>query len=316
MSVIGVDVGGTKIAAGLLGPDLRVLRSVVVPSPGEGRTIIDLIVGLVADLATDAPDEVRGVGVGLPATIDGVTGRVAHSVHTDMSDFDATGPLERRIGLPVSLDNDANLAALAEHRLGAARGMDTAVVLTVGTGVGGGIILGGQVFRGGRGHGAELGHIAVNADGPPCQGGCPGHGCLEAMCSGTAITRDVRAFADANPGSAMGRRHAEGDLDSHSAGEMARKGDADAIACFATAGRWLGIGIASLTNVFDPDVVVVGGGVSCAGDLLLEPARHEYVRRALPPTTRAQVVGAALGPDAGFVGAAIMAHEAAGGRVP
>lgn len=316
MSVIGVDVGGTKIAAGLLGPYLEVVRSVVIRTPRGGMTIIDVIVELVADLAADSADPVLGVGVGLPATIDRVTGRVAHSVHTDMSDFDAAGPLESRIGLPVSLDNDANLAALAEHRMGAARGAGTAVVLTIGTGVGGGLILNGEVFRGGRGHGAELGHIAVNADGPPCQGGCPGHGCLETMCSGTAITRDVRAFARANPGSAMGRLHATGALDSRSALEMARECDADAIAAFANAGRWLGIGIASLANVFDPDVVVVGGGVSRARGLLLEPARTEYSRRALPPTTRAQVVGATLGSDAGFVGAAIMAHEAAVGRVP
>ena len=165
MAVIGIDVGGTKIAAGRLGTDLGVERSVVIPTPHGGIKIVDAIAALCADLGSDSTAPITAIGVGLPATIDAVTGRVAHSVHTGMVDFDAAGPLETRTGLPVVLDNDANLALLAEHRMGAAEGSQTALLLTLGTGVGGGIVIGGQIFRGGRGHGAELGHICVDGDG-------------------------------------------------------------------------------------------------------------------------------------------------------
>ena len=311
MAVIGVDVGGTKIAAGRLGGEFAVERSVVIPTPHGGMDILQAIAGLVTDLSSDSAEPVTGIGVGLPATIDAETGLVAHSVHTGMGDFNAGAPLADLTGLPVHLDNDANLAMLAEHRLGVARGMRTAILLTVGTGIGGGIVINDAIFRGGRGHGAELGHITVNADGPPCQGDCPGHGCLETMCSGTALARDFRAFAGAHPQSPLGALHAAGALDSRSGLDLAQQGDAEAIAVVAAAGRWLGVGIASLCNAFDPDIVVIGGGVSEAGELLLGPARDEYQRRALPPTRRAPVVPASLGPEAGMVGAGILAADAA-----
>ncbi|MFM8829338.1 MAG: ROK family protein [Actinomycetota bacterium] len=252
MSVIGVDVGGTKIAAGRLDPALAATDPIVIPTPDGGMAIIDAIAGLVADLSAGSPDEVRAVGVGLPATIDAVTGRVAHSVHTGMDDFDAAGALEAAVGLPVFLDNDANLAALAEHRLGAARGLADVVLLTLGTGIGGGLITRDQVFRGGRGHGAELGHISVDGNGPPCQGGCPNRGCIETMCSGTALGREFRAFAADNPDTALGRLHAAGDLDSRSGLALAQQGDPEALAIVTTAGEWLGVAVTSLANTFDP----------------------------------------------------------------
>ncbi len=309
MSVIGVDVGGTKIAAGRMAPDLTVHGAVVIPTPTGAMAIVDAIAGVVADLARESPDEVRGVGVGLPATIDAVTGLVAHSVQTGMTAFDAATPLRERMGVAVFLDNDATLAVLAEHRLGGARGTDDVVLLTLGTGVGGGVIIGGRVFRGGRGHGSELGHISVDGDGPPCQGGCPNRGCIEAMCSGTALTRQFRAFAGAEPGSALGRLHAAGRLDSRSGLALAREGDPDAIGILTVAGEWLGVAVTSLANTFDPDVILIGGGVSAAGELLLGPARAIYQARALPPTRRAPLRVAALGAEAGMVGAALMAHE-------
>ncbi|MFM9017864.1 MAG: ROK family protein [Actinomycetota bacterium] len=312
MSVIGVDVGGTKIAAGRLDPALAATDPIVIPTPDGGMAIIDAIAGLVADLSAGSPDEVRAVGVGLPATIDAVTGRVAHSVHTGMDDFDAAGALEAAVGLPVFLDNDANLAALAEHRLGAARGLADVVLLTLGTGIGGGLIIDDQVFRGGRGHGAELGHISVDGNGPPCQGGCPNRGCIETMCSGTALGREFRAFAADNPDTALGRLHAAGDLDSRSGLALAQQGDPEALAIVTTAGEWLGVAVTSLANTFDPDIILIGGGLSAAGELLLGPARDIYQQRALPPTRRAPLQVAALGADAGMVGAGVMAHEGVG----
>lgn len=312
MSVIGVDVGGTKIAAGRLSPDLVATEPTVIPTPHGGIAIIEAIAQLVADLSATSPDPVRAVGVGLPATIDSVTGRVVHSVHTGMDDFDAAGELERATGLPVFLDNDANLAALAEHRLGAGQGHDNMVLLTLGTGVGGGIIIDGQVFRGGRGHGAELGHISVDGNGPPCQGGCPNRGCIETMASGTALTREFRAFAERNPATALGQLHSAGHLDSRSGLALARDGDPDALAIVTTAGEWLGVAVTSIANTFDPDIILIGGGLSAAGELLLGPAREIYQQRALPPTRRAPLQVAALGPDAGMVGAGVLAHEGVG----
>jgi len=312
VSVIGVDVGGTKIAAARLGPGFGVEQAVRMPTPPGGSTVVEAIAGAVEQVSDGATDPVTAVGVGLPATIDAATGIVGASNHTGMDGLDARGLLQQRLGLPVVVDNDANVAALAEHRLGAARGHADVVLLTLGTGIGGGLIVGGQVFRGGRGQGAELGHVVVKGDGPPCQGNCPNHGCIETMCSGTSLGRDLRDYAQANPGTALGRLEAEGRLDSRTGLELARAGDQDAIRVFTTAGEWLGVAVASLTNVFDPDVVVIGGGLSAAGDLILGPARREYQRRALPPTRRAPLVVAQMGNDAGMVGAGILAAEAPG----
>lgn len=310
MSVIGVDVGGTKIAAGRMGAGHSVEESLEIPTPDGGMAVVQAVAGLVQQLATGAGEAITGVGVGIPATIDAVTGIVGASNHTGMDGLNAREVLEHAVGYPVVVDNDGNMAALAEHRLGAARDRSDAVLLTVGTGIGGGLIVGGQVFRGGRGQGAELGHVVVKGDGPPCQGNCPNHGCIETMCSGTSLARDLRAVARATPGSALAALEHDGRLDSRSGLDLARAGDPDAVQVFATAGRWLGVAVASLTNIFDPDVVVIGGGVSAAGELLLGPARDEYQRRALPPTRRAPLVVAELGKDAGMVGAGVLAAEA------
>lgn len=309
VSVIGVDVGGTKIAAGRLGTDLTVEESLTVPTPSGGRAVLEAISAVVGSLATGASDAVTAVGVGLPATIDAHTGIVGASNHTGMDGMHARDLLHGHIGYPVHVDNDGNLAALAEHRLGAGRGHSDMVLLTIGTGIGGGLILGGRLFRGGAGQGAELGHVVVKGDGPRCQGDCPNHGCIETMCSGTSLGRDLRAFAQASPGTPLAALDADGNLDSRSGLALAEQGDAGAVSVFAAAGRWLGVAVASLTNVLDPDIVVIGGGVSAAGDLLLGPAREEYQRRALPPTRRAPLVLAHLRADAGMVGAGILAAE-------
>lgn len=309
MSVIGVDVGGTKIAAGTLGAGHAIQDSLTIPTPPGGATVVRAIADVVLSLAGRAPEAVTAVGVGIPATIDAATGIVGASNHTGMDGLHARHLLQAHIPYPVHVDNDGNLAALAEHRLGAARGHSDVVLMTVGTGIGGGLIVGDRVFRGGRGQGAELGHVVVKGDGPACQGNCPNHGCVETMCSGTSLARDLRAFAEAHPGSPLATLHAEGRLDSRTGLELAREGDPDATEVFATAGRWLGVAVASLTNVFDPDIVVIGGGLSAAGELLLGPARDEYQRRALPPTRRAPLVLADLRNDAGMVGAGILALE-------
>jgi glucokinase len=217
--------------------------------------------------------------------------------------------LVERIGLPVFVDNDANVAALAEHLFGAARGSENAVMLTIGTGIGGGLILGGEIYRGATGAGAELGHTVIDIDGPRCQGNCPNHGCVETFASGTAIGREGRAAAESEPDSALGKLLAEGkEIDGKAVTELAFAGDATAIGVFDLVGSRLGVALASFANIFEPEVIVIGGGVIAAGDLLLEPARRELAARALPPMNRTPVVAAELGEDAGMIGAAAMAR--------
>jgi glucokinase len=214
-----------------------------------------------------------------------------------------------RTGLPAFVDNDANVAALAEHLFGAARGAKNAVMLTIGTGIGGGLILGGEIYRGSTGAGAELGHVAIQLDGPACQGNCPGHGCVETLASGTALGREGRAAAESNPDSALGKLLSEGsEIDGKGVTVAAQEGDETAIGVFDLVGSRLGVALASFANIFEPEVIVIGGGVIAAGELLLAPARRELEARALRPMNRTPVLAAELGEDAGMIGAAAMAR--------
>jgi glucokinase len=218
--------------------------------------------------------------------------------------------ISERIGIPTFVDNDANCAALAEHRFGAARGSTNAVMLTIGTGIGGGLVLGGEVYRGSTGAGAELGHVVIDQDGPRCQGNCPNRGCVEALASGTALAREGRAAAESAPGSALGRALASsGTIEGRDVTDAALAGDEIAREVVALIGTRLGVALSSLANIFEPDVIVIGGGVAAAGDLLLDPARAELRSRALPPQHATPVVLAELGPEAGMIGAATMALE-------
>ncbi|MBS1884683.1 MAG: ROK family protein, partial [Actinobacteria bacterium] len=215
-----------------------------------------------------------------------------------------------RVGLPVFLDNDGNVAAYAEYLYGAARDKPTMVMVTIGTGIGGGLIIGGEIFRGATGAGAELGHVVIQADGPPCQGNCPNHGCVEALASGTALGREGRAAAESAPDSALGKLHAEGaEIHGLAVTEAALAGDATAIGVFDLIGSRLGVACASFANIFEPDAIVVGGGVIEAGDLLLDPARKEVRARALRPMNEIPILAATLGNDAGMIGAAALARN-------
>lgn len=288
--VVGIDVGGTKIAGAVVARDSSLRASATLPTPVAGAELVAAVAGLVEQLSRDVGEDLEAVGVGLPSLIDSRTGRVRMSANVDLAEIDVTEILRTRLGVPISLDNDANLAALGEHRVGAGRDFGDIVLLTIGTGVGGGVVSGDAIVRGGSGTGAELGHMVVQADGPPCQRNCPNRGCLETMCSGTAIARDAGM-----PAEEVVRR--------------ARDGDPTAISVLARAGSYLGVGLASLANIFNPDAFIIGGGVGAAGDLLLGPAIREYRARALPPNAQAQVVPAALGPRAGAIGAGLLAWD-------
>ena len=219
--------------------------------------------------------------------------------------------MSERLGLPVLVDNDGNASMLAEARTGAAKGARHAVMISLGTGIGGGLWLNGEVYRGASGLAGEMGHAVLQLHGPECPGDCPGIGCFEALVSGNAIGREGLRVAEAQPDSALGRRlAAEKQIDGGIVTEMAHDGDPHARDVLALIGERLGFGLVGLVNTFNPEVIVIGGGAARGGDLLLEPARAVIAQHALPPTREAvRVVPAHYGDEAGMMGAALMALE-------
>ncbi len=294
--VIGVDLGGTKTLAGVVDRDGRVhvRHEIQTPEGSESE-----VIGALDEAVESLVDErVRALGYGVPSNLDRSTRRLLRSINLPLGDFDLVGHARSRFELPVGVENDGNAAALAEWQLGAGRGTSNLVMLTLGTGVGGGVVLDGRLFRGW----AELGHMVLQVGGLPCQGNCHGRGHVEAMVSGTAADR--AAVELWGPGS-----------DARALVDNARAGDAGAQAALAEIGRFLGAAIASLANILDPEIVVVGGGFGeAAGDLLLEPARDAARLDALSPADATlRIVAAELGADAGLVGAALVAFESLDG---
>ncbi|HEX3294931.1 MAG TPA: ROK family protein [Solirubrobacterales bacterium] len=304
---IGVDLGGTKMAVGVVDSDQKVRYQGREPSTGLSEEKLIEELGEELTEAKQARPDVLAAGLGIPATIDFDRGLAIHAVNLTITDVPIRDLMQERIGLPVFVDNDANVAALAEHLYGAGRAAQNVVMLTIGTGIGGGLILNGEIYRGSTGAGAELGHIVIDENGPPCQGNCPNHGCVEALASGTAIAKAGKEAAERDPDSALGKALAEGPIQGRTVTELALAGDGPAREVVAQAGRHIGVALSSLANIFDPDVFVIGGGVSVVGDLLLDPAREELRSRALPPQNESLVKLAELGPDAGMIGAAAMA---------
>ncbi len=295
MIAIGVDVGGTKIAAAAVRRDSSRSEVRTLPSPADGAALIDRVTDVVLSIASEAEEgPVVGVGIGLPSQVEQPSGHVWGSANVDLADVAVGTILRERLPYPVIVDNDANVAAFAEQRVGAGKAQPNVVMLTIGTGVGGGVVLDGALLRGGYGRGMELGHVTVEPDGPPCQRNCPNHGCLETMVSGTAIARDAGMPAPDAVRAALG-------------------GDAHCRAVLHRAGAYLGIGIAGLVNIFAPDVVVVGGGVGFAGGLMFDEAEREFLGRVLPSNVETPIVPAALGNEAGLVGAGLLAWETFGG---
>jgi glucokinase len=301
------------MAVAVVDDSLAVLRESTERSFGRGTQ--ELLTELEAELAEGraARPDVSAIGLGIPCTIDRERGVAISAVNLPLVDVPIRDLISERLGLPTFIDNDANVAALAEQRFGAARGAQVALMLTIGTGIGGGIVIGGEVYRGSRGAGAELGHVVVDENGPPCQGNCPNRGCVEVMASGTALAREGAVAATAHPESELGRlAEAGGLIDGRAVTDAARRGYPIAIEVVATIGRHLGVALSSLANIFEPEVIVIGGGVIAVGELLLGPAREEMRARALPPMNRTRVVAAELGPRAGMIGAAAMALEESG----
>jgi glucokinase len=313
--VIGVDLGGTKLLAGTVDSRLDVHhRAYRLARPDDARALIDQLVETIQEALEAATEDVLAVGLGIPCLVDPETGVALDSNHLPLRGVGVRDLLTERLGLPVVVDNDANAAMLVEWRLGEARGATDAVMLTLGTGIGGGLIVGGRLVHGTRGAAAELGHIMVDADGPPCPGRCPNHGCLEALVSGHAIGAEGLRVARGVPESALGQALAAGrDITGSLVTELAHDGDAAARDVMTLMGQRLGLGVVTLVNIFNPSVVVVGGGAIAAGELLLAPARDVVARRALPINREAvRLVSARFGAESGMLGAACMALDLAG----
>lgn len=310
---IGADLGGTKMLVGVVAGGPKVLHKVEEVS--FGRSAEEVLGTMEAELrsALEAHPRAQAAGLGIPCTIDQERGLAISAVNLPIVDVPVRDIMAERLGIPVVIDNDGNAAALAEHRWGAARGATNAVLLTIGTGIGGGLIIDGNVYRGSTGAGAELGHMVIDTDGPPCQGNCPNHGCAEAVASGTALGREAQAAAEGHPDSALGKLLAAGeDVNGRSATAAALAGDEVARDVFELIGRRLGAFASGLANIFEPDVIVFGGGVMAAGQILLGPIRDEVERRSLPPMNRTRIAPAELGPEAGMIGAATMAMDVVG----
>jgi glucokinase len=289
--VIGVDLGGTKIAAGVVARSGAVEQERERPTPLASED--ELLAALDAAVEELLDDRVAAVGVGIPSRIDQRAGVAEGSTNIPLKRVRLRDRLHERFALPVGIENDANAAALAEWTVGAGRGSRDMVMLTLGTGVGGGIVIDGRLFRGW----AELGHMVLLYDGPPCQGTCTGRGHFEALASGQAA--DAAAREAFGPGA-----------DARLLVRLADEGDERAREVLAEFGRRLGAGIGSLINIFRPEVVVVGGGFAAAGEHLLAPAREIVAREALAPAgTQVRIVVAEL-EASGVVGAGLIGFEA------
>lgn len=321
--MIGVDIGGTKTAAALVRARLpvagtRSLTAKETPRVRERFTVatdgsspeacLSGVIACLEHLARGA-GRLDGIGVGVASTIDFAAGHVVDSVNLPLSDVPLRDLLAERLGVPVAIDNDATAAAIGEHTYGAGLGVSEMLMLTLGTGVGGGIILGGRPYRGSSGAAAELGHIVIDLNGPKCPANCPNRGCLEAYVAGPAMAAAALADARSRPGSRLARALAAGDVvDGPLLTRLGLEGDPDAVAVFARLGEYLGAGLVTLVNIFNPERVVIGGGAAAAGELLLGPARRVLAARGQRPASdQVRVVPAALGPDAGFIGAAALA---------
>ncbi|MDP9394917.1 MAG: ROK family glucokinase [Actinomycetota bacterium] len=310
---IGVDVGGTKVAAGVVDDNGELLAEVRRDTPATGSgAVVDTIVAVIEELRLRYA--VTAVGVAAPGFVDETRSvvRIAPNI-PGWRDLPLRVEIEKATGLHAVVENDANAAAWAEVRHGAGRGQSDVICVTVGTGVGGGIVSGGELHRGRFGNAAEVGHMKVMAEGRPC--GCGQRGCWEQYASGSALVREVRARAaaarfDAHLLLSLGDGTPEGVSGRHVT-EAARGGDPVAIASFEEVGRWLGLGMADLAAVLDPGCFVVGGGVSEAGELLLSPARRAYEENLSGQGFRpvAEIRAARFGNDAGMIGAADLARR-------
>jgi glucokinase len=309
---IGVDIGGTKVAAGVVDEGGRVVATALRPTPSDDpMQTEEVIADVVRELR--ASYDVDAVGLGAAGLVDAQRANVIFAPNLAWRNEPLRAAIEERCGLPVVVENDANAAAWAEARFGAGRGQEYLVVLTVGTGLGGGIVLDGQLYRGRLGIAAEIGHLTVEPGGRRC--GCGNRGCWERYASGQALVREAQELASISPAIAERLLALAGGEPLAITGlevtQAALDGDQAALEAFQVLGMWLGVGMASLAAVLDPGMFILGGGVSEAGELLREPAQRTLEERLTARAYRAapDVRLALLGSEAGIVGAADLARQ-------
>jgi glucokinase len=318
--VIGIDVGGTKVAATLIeGPHGAHTVSQRVEHPTAIESSDAVIAGIEAaarEVMETSGTQCAAVGVGVPSQIDHATGTVLGSVNIPLKGVALGDELSSRLGIPVFVDNDANCAALAEAQVVDGGPATHLVMYTLGTGVGGGVIIDGRIYRGATGLGAELGHAVIQYDGPPCQGNCPNRGCLETMCSGTALERDAASVAHQHPESLVAKAARDGRVEGKDVVAAAEQGDEQALRLFDRLGMLFGVGLSGAINTFEPQHIVVGGGLSRASRFFFDRAVREARDRALPALVeRVQISLAKAGADAGAMGAGLLAlHELESGK--
>lgn len=306
---IGVDIGGTKIAAGVVDAEGRILRTARRPTPRhDASAVLTEVAAVVDELQSSVDGSIVGVGIGVAGGVDQSRSTVYFAPNLAWSQVPVRAVVEAATGLPVVVENDGATAAWAETRFGAGRGRSHVVMVTVGTGIGGGIVVDGHVMRGAHGVAAEIGHLNAVPDGRPC--GCGRNGCWEQYASGNALVREARALAaerrpEAGTLLSLGDGTPEGVEGSHIT-RAAALGDPVAIDAFGIVGNWLGRGLADLTAIVDPQAFVIGGGVSEAGDLLLASAQRTLTEKVFGGSNRPlpELLIAQLGNDAGIVGAA------------
>jgi glucokinase len=308
---VGIDVGGTRIAAGLVERKGRVIRDAKKLTPKNGPfAVVDAIIELAGEvLQGTQPSEIAGVGIGLPAQIDFLRQSVEFCTNLPLAGVDVRSLAMSRLKLEVTIDNDGNLAAIGESRYGAAEGARDFLMITLGTGVGGGLFVDGQPYRGSRGLGGEIGHVVVDLDGPPCP--CGGTGHLEAFLGRAAIAAKGREAAKEYKGAAI-RDAAGGDVDAITAEAVviaAKQGDPVAREILLEAGDVLGRGLVGFVNILNPKLIVVGGGIGEAAGLLVERAEEVMQAEALAGRRDVAVTQAVLGNDAGILGAAALAFD-------
>ncbi len=309
--VLAVDLGGTKIYTALVDRSGEIICENKYPTKAEDG--VDAVIERIAACMKSvlpADEKPMGIGVAVPAYIDSEKGVILFAPNLKWRDVDLKRKLEQSFGLPVWMDNDANLAALGEHRYGAGRGHHDLVYITVSTGVGGGVILKNQIYKGAFGGAGEFGHMIVDTHGPTCS--CGNRGCLEGVASGCAIMRDARDLVRTGRGGRiLSLAESIEGIDARAVGKAALAGDPEARDILAGAGRYLGIAIASVANLLNPEVFIIGGGVATGvGELLLGPAYDEAYKRTYPPyRTTLKIIPAHLEARSGVMGAAAYAWD-------
>lgn len=312
---VGIDIGGTKVAGGLVDADGQVVGRARRDTPHRSKSpgvVEDTIVEVVTELLESTDREVAAVGIGAAGFVAADRATVVFAPHLSWRDEPLEANLQRRVPVPISVDNDANAAAWAEWRFGAARQESHLMMVNLGTGIGGAVVVDGHILRGRYGIAGEFGHMQVVPGGQRCE--CGNRGCWEQYASGNALVREARSLMIANSPMATDLlAMVDGDpmaLTGPMITEAARQGDPTATELLTEIGQWLGVGIANLAAAFDPGMFVIGGGVSAAGDLLLDPARQTFRRHLTGRGYRpeARIVAAELGNEAGLIGAADLAR--------